>query len=174
MSTKDFSILGIALRNQKKYKQIQIWHNGFTCITLIYALIQNPVDQSMARQDPNPLPYGALPYFQIHYLIEPVKISSPSAYMAKARAKTEGHFEDKKVIDIEWIGGRLAQSLAADKELTEMLKPLMVREGEISIDPQKDRVRLYTKWKREDRLQFDPQFFQVVERIANAIKKLES
>ena len=94
--------------------------------------------------------------------------------MAKARAKTEGHFEDKNVIDIEWIGGRLAQSLAADKELTEMLKPFMVREGEISIDPQKDRVRLYTKWKREDRLQFDPQFFQVVERIANAIKKLES
>ena len=64
--------------------------------------------------------------------------------------------------------------MAADKELTEMLKPFMVREGEISIDPQKDRVRLYTKWKREDRLQFDPQFFQVVERIANAIKKLES
>jgi len=94
--------------------------------------------------------------------------------MAKARAKTEGHFEDKKVIDIEWIGGRLAQSLAEDKELNEMLKPFMIREGEISIDPQKDRVRLYTKWKREDRLQFDPQFFQIVERIANVIKRLES
>src|SRR4029078_3711841 len=105
----------------------------------------------MARQDPNPLPYGALPHFQLHYLIEPVKISSPSAYMAKARAKTEGHFEDKRVIDIEWLGRRRPQSLPEDKELTEMLKPFIIREGEIGMDPQKHRVRSSTKWKREDR-----------------------
>jgi hypothetical protein len=128
----------------------------------------------LAKQDPNPLPYGALPYFQIHYLIEPVKISNPSSYMAKCRTKTEGHFRNKRVIDIEWIGGRLAETLASDKELTEMLKPFMVEEGEISIDPQYDRVRVYTKWKREDKLQFNLQFFQVIERIAITIKKLES
>ena len=127
----------------------------------------------MAKQDPNPLPYGALPYFQIHYLVEPVNISNPTSYMAKCRAKTKGHFEEKRITEIEWVGGRLAERLAADKELTEMLKPLMLKEGEISIDPQKDRVRVYTKWKREDKLQFDPEFFQVVERIAKAIKKLE-
>jgi len=63
--------------------------------------------------------------------------------------------------------------LASDSELTEMLKPFMIDEGEISIDPQKDRVRVYTKWKREDKLQFNPQFFEVVERIARTIKKLE-
>ena len=128
----------------------------------------------MSEQDPNPLPYGALPYFQIHYLIEPVNITTPSSYMAKCRAKTKGHLEEKKVTEIKWVGGRLADRLASDKELTEMLKPLMLKEGEISIDPQKDRVRVYTKWKREDKLQFDPEFFQVVERIANTIKKLES
>jgi hypothetical protein len=128
----------------------------------------------MAKPDPNPLPYGALPYFQIHYLVEPVNISNPSSYMAKCRAKTKGHSEEKRIPEIEWVGGRLAEKLAADKELTEMLKPLMLKEGEISIDPQKDRVRVYTKWKREDKLQFDPEFFQVVERIARTIKKLES
>ena len=128
----------------------------------------------MSEQDPNPLPYGALPYFQIHYLIEPVNITTPSSYMAKCRAKTKGHLEEKKVTEIKWVGGRLADRLASDKELTEMLKPLMLKEGEISIDPQKDRVRVYTKWKREDKLQFDPEFFQAVERIANTIKKLES
>ena len=128
----------------------------------------------MAGQDPNPLPYGALPYFQIHYLIEPVNVSNPSSYMAKCRTKTKGHLGDKRIVDIEWIGGRLAERLAADKELTEMLKPLMMKEGEISIDPQKDRVRVYTKWKREDKLEFDPEFFQVVERIARTIRKLES
>jgi len=128
----------------------------------------------MSEQDPNPLPYGALPYFQIHYLIEPVNISTPSSYMAKCKAKTKGYLEGKRVTEIQWVGGRLADRLASDKELTEMLKPLMLKEGEISIDPQKDRVRVYTKWKREDKLQFDPQFFQVVERIANTIKKLES
>ncbi|MBC8156665.1 hypothetical protein H7X64_00690 [Armatimonadetes bacterium] len=128
----------------------------------------------MAKPDPNPLPYGALPYFQIHYLVEPVNVSTPSSYMAKCRAKTKGHLEEKRITEIEWVGGRLAERLAADKELTEMLKPLMLKEGEISIDPQKDRVRVYTKWKREDKLQFDPEFFQVVERIARTIKKLES
>ncbi len=126
----------------------------------------------MAKQDPNPLPYGALPYFQIHYLIQPVNISNPSSYMAKCRTKTHGHFGNKRLVDIEWIGGRLANTLASDKELTEMLKPLMLDEGEISIDPQKDMVRVYTKWKREDKLKFDPQFFQVVEKIAKTIKKL--
>lgn len=128
----------------------------------------------MAKPDPNPLPYGALPYFQIHYLVEPVNISNPSSYMAKCIPKTKGHFEEKRITEIEWVGGRLAERLASDKELTEMLKPLMLKEGEISIDPQKDRVRVYTKWKREDKLQFDPEFFQVVERIARTIKKLES
>lgn len=128
----------------------------------------------MAKPDPNPLPYGALPYFQIHYLVEPVNVSTPSSYMAKCRAKTKGHVEEKRITEIEWIGGRLAERLASDKELAEMLKPLMLKEGEISIDPQKDRVRVYTKWKREDKLQFDPEFFQVVERIARTIRKLES
>lgn len=128
----------------------------------------------MAKPDPNPLPYGALPYFQIHYLVEPVNVSTPSSYMAKCRAKTKGHFEEKRITEIEWVGGRLAERLGSDKELTEMLKPLMLKEGEISIDPQKDRVRVYTKWKREDKLQFDPEFFQVVERIARTIRKLES
>jgi hypothetical protein len=128
----------------------------------------------MAEPDPNPLPYGALPYFQIHYLVEPVNISNPSSYMAKCRVKTKGHFEEKRITGIEWVGGRLAERLGSDKELAEMLKPLMLKEGEISIDPQKDRVRVYTKWKREDKLQFDPEFFQVVERIARTIKKLES
>lgn len=128
----------------------------------------------MAKPDPNPLPYGALPYFQLHYLVEPVNVSTPSSYMAKCRAKTKGHLEEKRITEIEWIGGRLAERLASDKELSEMLKPLMLKEGEISIDPQKDRVRVYTKWKREDKLQFDPEFFQVVERIARTIKKLES
>jgi len=128
----------------------------------------------MSKQDPNPLPYGALPYFQVHYLIEPINITSPSSYMAKCRAKTKGHLGGKRVTEIKWVGGRLADRLASDKELTEMLKPLMLKEGEISIDPQKDRVRVYTKWKREDKLQFDPEFFQAVERIAQTIKKLES
>lgn len=128
----------------------------------------------LAGQDPNPLPYGALQYYQIHYLIESVNITNPSAYMAKCRAKAKGHNEEKRITEIEWIGGRLAERLTSDKELTEMLKSVMLNEGEISIDPQKDRVRVYTKWKREDKLEFDAEFFQVVERIARTIKKLES
>jgi hypothetical protein len=70
------------------------------------------------------------------------------------------------------MGGRLAELLKKDKDLSDMLLPLMQEEGEINIDPQEDKVRIYTKWKREDKIGFDMKFFKVAERIATIIRQL--
>jgi len=126
----------------------------------------------MSSQDPNPLPYGALPYYQVHFIIESVKVSDPTIFMAKCEPVTIGHLRNKVVVDLQWSGGRLADVLKSDKTLSEMLMPLMLDEGEISIDPQNDRVRIYTRWKREDNLKFSLRFFAAIERIATTIRQL--
>jgi hypothetical protein len=126
----------------------------------------------MPAQDPNPLPYGALPYYQVHYIIRSLNIDDPALFMARCVPVSKGHLTKKNVVALRWIGGRLAELLRSDKDLSEMLGPLMQEEAEISIDPQKDRVRIYTKWKREDKLRFELKFFQVVERMATTIREL--
>ncbi|MGA8843028.1 MAG: hypothetical protein WB511_05530, partial [Nitrososphaeraceae archaeon] len=125
----------------------------------------------MPDQDPNPLPYGALPYYQVHYIVKTTGID-PYMLMAKCNVVTEGHFNNKRVVNLEWVGGRLANILQNDQELTLILKSLLLDEGEIRIDPQDNRVRIYTKWKREDKIKFDPRFFEAVEKIAAIIKSL--
>ncbi|MDP9197213.1 MAG: hypothetical protein M3O24_01445 [Thermoproteota archaeon] len=128
----------------------------------------------MSSQDPNPLPYGALPYYQVHFIIESVKVPDPAIFMAKCEPVTKGHLRNKRVIDLHWSGGRLADVLRSDQTLSDMLMPLMLDEGEISIDPQNDRVRIYTRWKREDNLKFNLKFFAVIERIATTIRQLSN
>ncbi|HTH21847.1 MAG TPA: hypothetical protein VL854_06485 [Nitrososphaeraceae archaeon] len=126
----------------------------------------------MSSQDPNPLPYGALPYYQVHFIVDSVKVVDPAIFMAKCEPITRGHFRNKSVIDLQWSGGRLAGILKSDRTLSEMLMSLMLDEGEISIDPQNNRVRIYTRWKREDNLKFSLKLFNAIERIATTIRQL--
>jgi hypothetical protein len=126
----------------------------------------------MSSHDPNPLPYGALPYYQVHFIVDSVKVVDPSIFMAKCEPITRGHFRNRSVIDLQWSGGRLAGILKSDRTLSEMLMPLMLDEGEISIDPQNNRVRIYTRWKREDNLKFSLKLFNAIERIATTIRQL--
>ena len=127
----------------------------------------------MPRQDPNQIPYGALQYYQIHYIIEDTQIANPEALLAKCKPISEGHFRNKKVVDVKWWGGRLAEILQADTELSEMLKVILPLEGEIRVDPVEDHIRIYGKWKHEDDLKFSSKMFDVADRIANHIQKLE-
>jgi len=126
----------------------------------------------MPAQDPNPLPYGALPYYQVHYIIRSLHIEDPALFMARCGPELGHSLRNKDIVGLRWIGGRLAELLRSDKDLSEMLQPLMREQGEISIDPQKDRVRIYAKWKREDKLKFDPAFYKAVERIALIVREL--
>jgi hypothetical protein len=126
------------------------------------------------QQDSNPIPYGALQYYQIHYIIEGAVAPNSEMFLAKCESISKGYFRNKKVVDIRWWGsGRLAEILQADKELKEMLKAILPQEGEIRIDPVDDHIRIYGKWKHEDDLKFNAKTFDVIERIAYHIQKLK-
>jgi hypothetical protein len=127
----------------------------------------------MPKQDPNPILYGALQYYQIHYIIEDIHVANPEALLAKCEPISKGHFKNKKVVDVKWWGGSLAEALQADIELKEMLKAILPQEGEIIVDPVDDHVRIYSKWKHEDDLKFDPKVFTVMDKIAYHIQQLK-
>jgi hypothetical protein len=127
----------------------------------------------MPKQDPNPILYGALQYYQIHYIVEDIHVANPEALLAKCEPISKGHFKNKKVVDVKWWGGRLAEALQADIELKEMLKAILPQEGEIIVDPVDDHVRIYSKWKHEDDLKFDPTVFKAMDKIAYHIQQLK-
>jgi hypothetical protein len=127
----------------------------------------------MPREDPNAIPYGALQYYQIHYIVKNTVISNTETLLAKCQPIYKGHFGNKRVVDVKWWGGRLAEILQADIELKEMLKEVLLQEGELKIDPLEDHIRIYGKWKHEDDLKFNPKVFDAIDKIAYHIQKLK-
>ncbi|HEY7733551.1 MAG TPA: hypothetical protein VIB07_02040 [Nitrososphaera sp.] len=125
----------------------------------------------MSEQDPAPLPYGALPYFQVHYIVQ-VESDENARFLAKCEPITRGRFGNKRVIDVRWTGlDGFADELQADVELTELLKKGMLRAGEIRVDPQDDHIRIYGKWTHEDRSSYDGTMLEIADRIAMHIRR---
>ena len=125
----------------------------------------------MLEQDPVPLPYGALPYFQVHYIIQ-VESDENASFLARCEPITRGRFGNKRVIDVKWTGlDGFTNELQSDSELTEMLKKAMLKVGEIRIDPQDDHIRIYGKWTHEDRSSYDGTMLEIADRIAMHIRQ---
>ena len=124
----------------------------------------------MPTIDPIPLPYGPLQYYQIHYILQ-IESNDNYKFLARCRPITKGYFHNKRMIDVKWTGNdNFAQVLQADTGLTDMLKEVMLRVGEITIDPQDDHIRIYGKWLHEENLAFDPAMLEIADRIALHIK----
>jgi len=125
----------------------------------------------MLEQDPAPLPYGALPYLQVHYIIQ-VESDENASFIAKCEPITRGRFGNKRVIDVRWTGlEEFTDALQSDSELTAMLKKGLLHFGEIRVDPQDDHIRIYGKWKHEDRSSYDAAMLEIADRIAMHIRK---
>jgi hypothetical protein len=124
----------------------------------------------MPNIDPIPLPYGPLQYFQIHYILQ-IDSNDNDKFLARCRPITKGYFHNKRIIDVKWTGDdNFAQALQADAGLTGMLKEVMLKVGEIMIDPQDDHIRIYARWVHEENLAFDPAMLEIADRIALQIK----
>ena len=124
----------------------------------------------MPNIDPIPLPYGPLPYYQIHYILQ-IESNDNDKFLARCRPITKGYFYNKRIIDVKWTGDdNFAQALQADAGLTDMLKEVMLKVGEIMIDPQDDHIRIYARWVHEENLAFDPAMLEIADRIALHIK----
>ena len=85
-------------------------------------------------QDPNPLPWGAQDRFQAHYIVR--KQADDSIELtARTVLETSGHFGSKKVINVQWQGGKIADTLNSDSILNELIAQQSVDDAIITIDP---------------------------------------
>jgi hypothetical protein len=126
----------------------------------------------MHNIDPIPLPYGPLQYYQIHYIVD-IRSNDNDKFLARCRPITRGHFQSKRIVDVKWTGDdNFAKILQSDTDLTDMLKEVMTKVREITIDPQDDHIRIYSRWVHEENLAFDPIMLEIADRIALYIKKI--
>ena len=121
-------------------------------------------------QDINPLPWGAQDRFQAHFIVKGKTDQTDARFRAESKLKTSGHFGLKKVIGIQWIGGKLADILNADNELADMIKKLSYNDAWIWVDPTKNGVRIHGKWKGSHELGVSKELFAVYDKIASHIK----
>lgn len=124
----------------------------------------------MPKQDPVPLPYGSLQYYQVHYVVKSESKENGN-FLSRCEPITKGHFGSKRIVDVRWTGAdSFAEILQTDSKLTEMLKEVMLREGEIRIDPMDDHIRIYGKWIHEESFAFNQTMLEIADRIAGHIK----
>ena len=122
-------------------------------------------------QDPNPLPWGAQDRFQAHYIVRK-KVDDPLSHSARVVQTTTGHFGSKKVTDVKWDGGKIADVLNADSSLKELLIQQSPDDGMISIEPTNTGVRIYGKWKNSFEFGITKDQFEIYDKIAGHVKKI--
>src|SRR5215210_1375694 len=117
--------------------------------------------KTMPNIDPIPLPYGPLQYYQVHYIVY-VQGKDNDKFLARCKPITKGHFSSKRVVDIKWTGDdKFAEVLQADTNLTGMLKEVIYKGGEITVDPQENQIRISGEWVDEENLAFDQAMLEI-------------
>jgi hypothetical protein len=126
----------------------------------------------MPNIDPIPLPYGPLQYYHVHYILE-IKSNDNDKFLARCKAVTKGYLHNRRITDVKWTGDdNFAKVLQADATLTGMLKEVLLKVREITVDPQDDHIRIYGRWVHEENLAFDVAMFEIADRIAFHIKNI--
>ena len=120
-------------------------------------------------QDPNPLPWGTQDRFQAHFIVR--KQTEVSVDLtARTVLKTSGHFGSKKVTNVQWEGGKIAETLNSDSVLNELIAQQSVNDATITIDPTSKGVRIYGKWKNSLDIKVSKEQFEIFDKIAGHIK----
>ena len=123
-------------------------------------------------QDPNPLPWGTQDRFQAHFIVRKDLSENDMGFVAETKLTTKGHFGSKKIVGVQWDGGRIADVLNNDAELTNMILKQSVKDAHIRIDPTKNGVRIYGKWKDGSEFGISKDLFAIYDKIASHIKNL--
>ena len=127
-------------------------------------------------QDPNPLPWGAQDRFQAHFVVQQDIGNDIESWrlrrVARTRLKTTGHFGSKKIIGVTWEGGKLAEDLNADSSLNEAIVNQSVNDAIIFVDPTDNGIRIYGKWKSSYDFGISKELFEIYNKIAGHIKKI--
>ena len=126
----------------------------------------------MSNIDPIPLPYGPLQYYHVHYILQ-IESNDNDKFLARCKPITKGYFHSKRIIDVRWTGDdNFVRVLQADAALTGILKEVMLKVSEITIDPQDDHIRIYGRWVHEENLVFNSTMLEIADRIALHIKNI--
>ena len=120
-------------------------------------------------QDPNPLPWGAQDRFQAHFIVRK-QTEAPLDLTARTVLKTSGHFGSKKVTNVAWQGGKIANTLNDDTVLNDLIAQQSVDDATITIDPTSKGVRIYGKWKNSFDFKVSKEQFEILDKIAGHIK----
>jgi len=133
-------------------------------------------------QDPNPLPWGAHDRLHAHFIVQQFPDGELSSgkeseswslrRVASTKLKTTGHFGSKKIKGITWEGGKLAEDLNADSALNEMITRQTVNDATIFVDPTDNGIRIYGKWKSSYDFGISKELFEIYNKIAGYIKKI--
>lgn len=123
-------------------------------------------------QDPNPLPWGAQDRFQAHFIVKKDLSENDGGFVAETKLTTKGHFGSKKLINVQWVGGSIADVLNNDTELTNMILKQSIEDIHIRVDPTKNGVRIYGDWKNSNEFGISKDLFAIYDKIASYIKKL--
>ncbi|AIC14719.1 hypothetical protein [Nitrososphaera viennensis] len=125
------------------------------------------------KQDAMPLPYGALDYYQIHYIVSTGDNNGANTqqFLARCEPITKGHFSEKRVVAVKWTGASaFADKLQQDERLTELLKQVLLHEREVRVDPLDGHVRIYGRWNHDENLKANPAMVEIADIIAGHIK----
>ena len=126
----------------------------------------------MPNIDPIPLPYGPLQYYHVHYILE-IRSNDNDKFLARCKPVTKGYFHSRRITDVKWTGDdNFTKVLRADATLTGMLKEVLMKVLEITVDPLDDHIRIYGRWVHEGNLVFDAAMFEIADRIAFHIKNI--
>ena len=123
-------------------------------------------------QDPNPLPWGTQDRFQAHFIVRKDLSENDEGFVAETKLTTKGHFGSKKLVSVQWVGGRMADTLNNDTELANMILKQPVKDALIRVDPTKNGVRIYGYWKNSNEFGISKDLFAIYDKIASHIKKL--
>lgn len=107
--------------------------------------------------------YGALPLYQIHFIIKGRRIDD--TLLARTRHRRGNRLE------VWWEGSILANELNSDKELISLLERIITQEGDIFIDPLKDSVRIYSRWRSQHSLKLSNDAIKAYNIIAKHVKR---
>ena len=108
-------------------------------------------------QDPNPLPWGAQDRFQAHFIVKQDPGDKLLRFTARTNLKTTGHFGSKKITGVTWDGGELAEP---------------INDATIYVDPTDNGIRIYGKWKNSHDFSVTKELFEIYDKIAGYVKKL--
>ena len=123
-------------------------------------------------QDPNPLPWGAQDRFQAHFIVKQDSGEKLLRFTARTNLKITGHFGSKKITDVTWDGGELAEQLNADSSLNKMITKQPINDAAIFVDPTDNGIRIYGKWKNSYDFSVTKELFEIYDKIAGYIKKI--